>query len=166
MPKNKDDDIHPYSVLAREIVHGRRARAVFLYIDDGMMGSTWALEAPANVAAMMPEILVDVAEDIRAGIYEDDSEAKIITHIGNRGPYADLVEKACQLARGTMAFLYVLEGDDGSEFSIYAPPEYNFEPFPDFLRGVAWDLAHEEPALRDRLGLEDPRDPQSETFTH
>ncbi len=158
MPDNDPSSPYPYSVLAKEILQGRQARAVFLLICEGNFGTNWAIEGPANVCASVPELLVDVAEDLRAGMVADDSDAVVLRPISLSGAYADLCEKACKLANAESAFLYVIEGNSGTDFSLFCPPE-KAGIYPELLRGLAYDLAVATKPIRDRLGLADVKNP-------
>jgi len=152
MPKGEG---HPYQALARAIQADQRARAVFVLIAEGEFGTNWALEAPGNVAAQIPELLVDVAEDVRAGMVSHDSNQVIfIPEVFHERKFAIAAEKACKLANAQYAFVYVLDGRDGTDFGLFAPPGYDVGIIAELLRGIAYDIAQEEPRERLDQGLE------------
>lgn len=152
MPSQKNAE-HPYAVLAKTICEGLAARGVVLLVVEGVAGDNWGIWTSPEVMARLPEILEDCANEIIAGLVDQDASTVILTARGPAGRHADLAEKACRLAEARAAFLYVQEGREGSSWSLYCLPE-DRRLLGELVSGCATDMRQEELRKRHELGLE------------
>lgn len=151
MPKSKGE--HPYEILCRETRRLTRARAVLLHVDEGMFGTNWAVDAPPEVAALLPELLDDVADELMAAKATADA-AVVVKPIELDKRYGDMTERACRLTNARYTFLYVMDGIYGTAHDIFAPPEIAIEPIAEMVRHIGEVLKGDEFARRVEIGLE------------
>jgi hypothetical protein len=148
MPKGPS----PYLPMLQFAVKQLHARGGFLYLEEGMHGDSWCVWAPPEVAARMPEFLEDAAADLESqGTRESSRFVAPLTATGDM--YRDAAEAACRAAEARIGFIYLLEGNRGSAWSMFAPPTINPLAMAELLRGFAHDLKGEEPVLRGDASL-------------
>lgn len=148
---------HPVGALAKVICEDTHARGVFLYIMEGEFRghelTNWGVWCPPEIMAGLPEIIEDAANEVIAGQVSTDADAVVMTAAGTHGVYADYCEQACRQANARAAFVYVQEGNNGSNWSIFCTPE-DRHLVGECVSGAAEDMKSEEPKLRSQQGLE------------
>jgi hypothetical protein len=151
MPKGES----PYLPLAQGVVKTMAARGAFLYISDGALGESWAVWAPPEVAARLPEFLDAAAEELLSeDATRQDSSLVVLPEHRQGEKYHELAEWICKRAQGDICILYVIEGRNGSGWAVYAAPEYSATMLSELMHGFASDLKREEPMIREEAGLE------------
>lgn len=144
----------PYLPLIQFAVKQLHARGGFVYIDDGIYGDGWAVWAPPEVAARIPEFIEDAAADLEASTARPNRSSLIAPAVATGDVYRDAAEAACRAAEGKYAFIYLIEGKRGSAWSMFAPPAINPAMIAELLRGFAHDLKGEEPIIRGDASLQ------------
>lgn len=146
-----------YLPLAQELVKQYAARGAFVYIMEGALGDSWALWAPPEVAARLPEILDDVADTIEAGAAEGQTEAALSVVVPTDVVYQDMAVWIARRAEARCVFIYVVEGRNGSGWAASGAPDVRPMVLAELVRGFAGDLRDEERSLRRDAGIDDAK---------